>query len=55
MFNFKDYLKEDYNPLTLKEEVLLEMAAATKETANDDKGKMHELLLAKYQIGRAHV
>lgn len=48
MLNFKDYLKEDYQPLTLREEVLLEMAAATKETANDDKGKMHELLLAKY-------
>lgn len=48
MLNFKDFLKEDYQPLTLREEVLLEMAAATKEVANDDKGKMHELLLAKY-------
>lgn len=48
MFNFKEFLKEETRPLTLMEEVLLEMAAATKETANDDKGKMHELLLAKY-------
>lgn len=49
MLNFKDFLKEDIQPvMTLMEEVLLEMAAATKETASDDKGKMHELLLAKY-------
>jgi hypothetical protein len=48
MFNFREFLKEEYRPLSLTEEVLLEMAAATKETANDDKGKMHELLLAKY-------
>lgn len=48
MLTFKDFLKEDSRPLSLKEEMLLEMAAATKETDSDDKGKMHELLLAKY-------
>lgn len=47
MLKFKDFLRED-SPKTLYEEVLLEMAAATKETDSDDKGKMHELLLAKY-------
>ena len=48
MLTFKDFLKEDSRPLSLQEEMLLEMAAATKETDSDDKGKMHELLLAKY-------
>lgn len=49
MLTFKDFLKEDRRLLvTLKEQLLQEMAAATKETENDDKGKMHELLLAKH-------
>lgn len=45
MLNFKTFLKED---ILLKEELLLQEAAATKEVENDDKGKLHELLLAKY-------
>lgn len=44
MLNFKSFLKES---LILQEDLLLE-AAHTKEVENDDKGKMHELLLAKY-------
>lgn len=46
MRTFKEFLKEDY--LIEEEELLLEMAAASAEAASDDKGKMHELLLAKY-------
>lgn len=48
MLNFKDFLKEENRPLSLNEELLLEMAAATKETESDDKGKLHELLLSKH-------
>lgn len=44
MLNFKSFLKES---IILNEDLLLE-AAHTKEVENDDKGKMHELLLAKY-------
>lgn len=47
MLNFKSFLKETPVVVTLSEEMLLE-AALTKELENDDKGKMHELLLAKY-------
>jgi hypothetical protein len=44
MLNFKSFLKES---TLLSEEMLLE-ANHTKDVENDDKGKMHELLLAKY-------
>ena len=43
MFTFKTFLKEQ----SITEELLLE-AAASASAANDDKGKLHELLLAKY-------
>lgn len=43
MFTFKTFLKEQ----TIVEDLLLE-AAASASAANDDKGKLHELLLAKY-------
>lgn len=45
MLNFKSFLKES---VILKEELLLLEANHTKDVENDDKGKMHELLLAKY-------
>ena len=44
MLSFKSFLKEE----VLNEESLLLEAAATQGVENDDKGKMHELLLAKY-------
>ena len=44
MLNFRSFLKES---TLLSEELLLE-ANHTKDVENDDKGKMHELLLAKY-------
>ena len=45
MFNFKTFLKEE----VIKEEaLLLEMAALSAAVENDDKGKLHELLLAKH-------
>lgn len=44
MLNFKSFLKESK---VLTEELILE-ANYTKDVENDDKGKMHELLLAKY-------
>jgi len=44
MLNFKSFLKES---TLLSEELILE-ANHTKDVENDDKGKMHELLLAKY-------
>lgn len=45
MLNFKSFLKES---TILSEELLLLEANYTKDVENDDKGKMHELLLAKY-------
>jgi hypothetical protein len=45
MLNFKSFLKES---IILTEEALLLEANLTKDVENDDKGKMHELLLAKY-------
>lgn len=44
MLNFKSFLKES---TLLSEELILE-ANHTKDVENDDKGKMHELLLAKF-------
>lgn len=44
MLSFKSFLKEE----VLTEESLLLEAAATAGVENDDKGKMHELLLAKH-------
>ena len=45
MLDFRSFLKES---TLLKEESLLLEANHTKDVENDDKGKMHELLLAKY-------
>ena len=42
MLNFKSFLKEDL----IKEDLLLEAESSAVES--DDKGKLHELLLAKY-------
>jgi hypothetical protein len=42
MLNFKSFLKEE----VLKEDLLLEAESSSVES--DDKGKLHELLLAKY-------
>ena len=42
MLKFKDFIKEDFNT----EDLLLEAESSSVES--DDKGKLHELLLAKY-------
>lgn len=46
MLNFKSFIKEEI--LLEEEDELLLEAAASASAANDDKGKLHELLLAKY-------
>ena len=46
MKNFKDFLREDI--VEEQDDLLLTEAAATATSENDDKGKLHELLLAKY-------
>lgn len=49
MLKFNSFLKEEILLSEITEEILLsEMAAASSSMTSDDKGKLHELLLAKH-------